>query len=258
MSETTAIPVQKPHHAACTCRHRYCPRRIHAILGVAVGVFLIAHLAVAVTGLWPAQYERFVHQIHRFSPALPVLELALVFIPLVVQVGYGLRMLVKVGLAYHTDKQSRGGDLRFFLQRLSAIVLLLFIGFHVATMNRWGFHLVYEVTGMDALERYATAGLFHPNGQPFQSTALAIRSYWNPEAVAHPANLLVVDFYAVGIWAACYHLANGLATSAMAWGITVTETAQRRCTLLCLGIGVALMLAGTIAWYAFAFGVQPG
>ncbi len=67
-----------------------------------------------------------------------------------------------------------------------------------------------------------------------------------------------VGFYAIGVWAVCYHLANGLATSAMAWGITVTETSQRRGTLLGLGIGVALTLAGTAAWYAVAIGSQSG
>ncbi len=41
-------------------------------------------------------------------------------------------------------------------------------------------------------------------------------------------------------------------------GIAVTETAQRRCNVLCLGIGVALTLAGTAAWYAFAFGSPSG
>jgi succinate dehydrogenase / fumarate reductase cytochrome b subunit len=258
MSEITSLPIQKPHQAACTCRHRYCPRRIHAILGVALGLFVVAHLAIAVTGLWPERYQNLVNQIHRLGPALWVIELALVFIPLLIQVGYGLRMLVKVGMAYHTDKKSRGGDLRFFLQRLSAVVLLLFLGFHVATMHRWGFHLLHEMTGMNALKGYAATGQFHPDGQAFQSTAIAIRSYWSPDAARHPANLFVASFYAIGIWAVCYHLANGLATSAMAWGITVTETSQRRCALLCLGIGVALTLTGTAAWYAFAIASQSG
>jgi succinate dehydrogenase / fumarate reductase cytochrome b subunit len=254
MSETNALPIQKPHHAACTCRHRYCPRRIHAMLGVAVGLFVVAHLAIAVTGLWPERYQGLVNSIHRLGPALPAVELGLVFLPLLAQVGYGLRMLVKVGMAYHTDKQSRGGDLRFFLQRVSAVILLLFISFHVATMHRWGFHLLYETTDMEALKSYQAAGLFHPQGQAFQSTALAIRSYWSPDGVKDPVNLFVMGFYIIGIWAACYHLANGLATGAMAWGITTSEIAQRRCGLLCLGAGATLTLAGAAAWWAFVLG----
>jgi succinate dehydrogenase / fumarate reductase cytochrome b subunit len=255
MSETISLPIQKPHQGACTCRHRYCTRRIHAILGVVVGLFVVAHLAIAMTGLWPERYQSLVNLIHRLGPALRVIELALVFIPLLIQVGYGLRMLLKIGMAYHTDKKSRGGDLRFFLQRLSAVILLLFIAFHVATMHRWGFHLLYEITGMNALKGYEDAGLFHSDGHAFQSTAAAIRSYWSSDNIRHPANLFVMGFYAIGVWAVCYHLANGLATSAMAWGITVTETSQRRCAVLCLGIGVTLMLVGTAAWYAFAIGL---
>jgi len=223
-----------------------------------VGLFVVAHLAIAMTGLWPERYQSLVNRIHHLGPALPAVELALVFIPLLAQVAYGLRMLVKVGMAYRTDKKSRGGDLRFFLQRLSAVILLLFIGFHVATMHRWGFHLLYEVTGVDALKGYAADGLFRPAGQAFHSTAIAIRSYWTPDAIRHPANLLVTGLYAIGIWAVCYHLANGLATSAMSWGIAVTGTAQRRYGFLCLGIAAALTLAGTAAWYAFVFGSQSG
>jgi succinate dehydrogenase / fumarate reductase cytochrome b subunit len=222
--------------------------------GAVLGLFIVAHLTIALSGLWPRRYQGLVDRIHRLGPALPVIELTLIFIPLLVQVIFGLRMLVKVGMAYHTEKQSRGGDLRFFVQRLSAVILLLFLGFHVATMHRWGFHLLYSVTGLAALKGYAAAGLFHPAGQAFQSTAVAIRSYWGPGSIVQPGNLLVAGFYAVGIWAVCYHLANGLATSAMAWGITVTETAQRRCCFLCLALGVALSLAGAAAWYAFALG----
>jgi len=252
MSDTVTLPIQKPHQAACTCRHRYCARRMHAIFGVIVGLFVVLHLAIAMTGLWPQRYQDLITRMHRLGNALPAIELTLIFIPLLIQVGYGLRMLVKVGMTYHTEKKSRGGDLRFFLQRLTAIVLLSFLAFHVATMHRWGFHLLYQVTGMDALKSYESAGLFHPEGRAFQSTATAIRSYWSADT-AHPANLLVLGFYAIGIGAVCYHLANGLATSAMAWGLAVTESAQRRCNILCLGVGAALTFVGTAAWYAFAF-----
>jgi succinate dehydrogenase/fumarate reductase cytochrome b subunit len=258
VSQATTLPIQSPHQAACTCRHRWCPRRVHALGGVLVGLFVVSHLAIAVTGLWPQRYQGFVNQIHRLGSALPVIELTLIFVPLLAQVVYGLRMLAKTGMAYRTGKKSRGGDLRFFVQRLSAVILLLFLGFHVATMHRWGFHLLYEATGMDLLKGYQDAGLFHADGRAFPSTAAAIRSYWGPESVRCPANLLVAGFYAVGIWAVCYHLANGLATSAMAWGIAATETTQRRCTVLCLGLGVVLTFAGTAAWYAFVFGPLSG
>jgi hypothetical protein len=64
----------------------------------------------------------------------------------------------------------------------------LFIAFHVATMHRWGFHLLYEITGMNALKGYEDAGLFHSDGHAFQSTAAAIRSYWSSDNIRHPAS----------------------------------------------------------------------
>jgi succinate dehydrogenase/fumarate reductase cytochrome b subunit len=166
-------------------------------------------------------------------------------------------MLAKIGMAYHTDKKSRGGDLRFFLQRGSAIILLAFIGFHVVTMHRWDFHVLSRSIGAETVAGGQMTGLFRP-AQAFQSTAGAIRSYGTSEDAGYRGNLLVIGFYALGIWAVCYHVANGLATGAMAWGITVTEPAQRRCTFLCFGVWVALTLAGTAAWCAFVFGSQPG
>jgi succinate dehydrogenase / fumarate reductase cytochrome b subunit len=51
----------------------------------------------------------------------------------------------------------------------------------------------------------------------------------------------------LGVSLLVFHLANGLWTAAITWGITITTTAQKRWGYVCAGLGVALMIA---AWAA--------
>ena len=50
-----------------------------------------------------------------------------------------------------------------------------------------------------------------------------------------------------------YHLANGLWTAAITWGITISERAQRQWGIACAALGIALMGAGWSAVAGFAF-----
>ena len=61
------------------------------------------------------------------------------------------------------------------------------------------------------------------------------------------AGIAISLFYLLGISAAVYHFANGLWTSAITWGLTVSQAAQRRWGVICTGVGAVLML---MAWSA--------
>jgi hypothetical protein len=115
-------------------------------------------------------------------------------------------------------------------------------------------HLAYRVTHWPALERYAATGLFDPQ-RAFASVSEAMSLFWGGRA-SNPANLLIAEFYLLGIVSAVYHLANGVATGAEVLGF-VTGNAQKeslwRC---CMGAGVVLAAIGIIGWYAFASGTQ--
>ena len=108
-----AAQVDKPR--SCGCGKRFCPRKIHSVAGVIFGVMMVQHLVVNALGLWPARYQAVVDRIHGLGGLLPWLSLTLVFLPLAVHVGFGLKMLRAAGFAYHTGKHHRGGDLRFLL-----------------------------------------------------------------------------------------------------------------------------------------------
>jgi len=67
-------------------------------------------------------------------------------------------------------------------------------------------------------------------------------------------NVAVMALYLLGIWSAVFHWANGLWTSAIAWGVTSTESSQKRWGHVCCAFGCGMLVVGTVAWAAFAFG----
>jgi succinate dehydrogenase / fumarate reductase cytochrome b subunit len=64
--------------------------------------------------------------------------------------------------------------------------------------------------------------------------------------------LIVSIFYMLGVSLLVFHLANGLWTAAITWGLTVSEAAQKRWGQVCAVIGVGLMLAAWSAVIGFA------
>ncbi|MGQ0627118.1 MAG: hypothetical protein ACT4PL_03350, partial [Phycisphaerales bacterium] len=64
--------------------------------------------------------------------------------------------------------------------------------------------------------------------------------------------LLVSLFYFVGVSLLVFHFANGLWTSAITWGLTVSVESQRRFGLVCAALGGGLMVAAWSAVIGFA------
>jgi hypothetical protein len=92
--------------------------------------------------------------------------------------------------------------------------------------------------------------LFNPKNVAYQSTVAAIKTPYANSAL----NVSIIILYLLGTWSAVFHWANGLWTAAIAWGLTITASAQRRWGHFCLGFGIVMLLVGTAAWGAFAFG----
>jgi succinate dehydrogenase / fumarate reductase cytochrome b subunit len=241
---------RQPTFDAAPGRRHFLIRRLHSLLGLVFGGYITVHLLVNATALVPRDYQLNVDKIHQLEPMLWLIEIVAIFIPLLVHAIYGL-YITKAGVKFNTTKYNYGGNVRYTLQRWTAVFLLLFIAFHIATLHRWGFHSLYKITHWSALSNYKEMSLFNPHNQAFQSTVSGIRTYWNHENVLHPGNLAVMAFYLLGVWSAVFHWANGLWTSAIAWGLTVTANSQRRWGHVCLGFGILMMIVGTLAWAAF-------
>lgn len=219
----------------CECGARSCPRHYLAPTGFLLGGFLLLHLALNSVALWPQRFQSAVHWNHSLGAFLPVLEIGLIFIPLTIHVAFGLRTLWREKLRFNVQKHHRGSPLRYWLQRVSAVVLLAFILFHVGVMHRW------FGSRFDARDA-------------FNSASQAIWQFWHGLPPGHPLNLLFAQFYLLGLAAAAYHVANGISTGAEVMGWVRTPAAQDRLWRLCLCGAPVVLLTGLVAWYALAPG----
>jgi succinate dehydrogenase / fumarate reductase cytochrome b subunit len=238
----------------CACGGRACPRQYLAITGFILGAFVIVHLSVNMLGFWPTQFQVAVDRIHSLGVALPVLEMGLIFIPLTIHVALGLGTLWPDKLRPNVRKQHRGSEVRYWLQRVTAMILLGFLAFHLATMRQWRFHLAYEITPWLMLGPGPAGGLFEPQ-RAVEFVSNTVWHFWDGHT-ANPANLLIVQFYLLGLASAVYHLANGVATGAEVLGFVTTIKQKEWCWRLCTGVGLVLAAVGMAAWYAFAAGTR--
>ncbi len=228
------LQVQGPQ-PGCKCGKLRPARKLHALTGLWLALFVSAHLAICLTGLRPRQYQGAVDLIHRGLAYLPGAVLLLVLLPLLLQAASGLYLAVKEGMKYDIKRCDRGGKLRFFVQRLSGLAILAFLLVHVASMNgRLPF----------ALRGYASGGLH--NGAAFASAASAFRPWTSPAA-----NVITVAFLLTGIVGVAFHAANGALSGAILWKVVESPRGKACWRYVCTGVWIALSAMGTVAWYAF-------
>jgi succinate dehydrogenase / fumarate reductase, cytochrome b subunit len=171
-------------------------------------------------------FQKNVDLIHSLGPALPVVEWTFIFLPLIFHAVVGV-VIIRSGesnlSSYHLM-----GNVRYFLQRLTAWIALFFILYHVFHMHGW-FHNAWW------LENVANDRLGGHQFDPHYATSTA---------AAAVSSLFKLGLYAVGVIACVYHLANGLWTMGITWGVWTSVAAQRRANWLCLAFGIGLAAVG--------------
>ena len=115
-------------------------------------------------------------------------------------------------------------NLKYILQRVSAVGLLLWIGAHIVKARL-----------MPAIEC--------TNAPACSETWMGMH-----EAFSEPVTLVV---YALGMLAISYHLANGLYTASMRWGIVVSDAGRRRMTVVSVLVLATLMLMFSASVWGF-------
>ncbi len=192
-------------------------RRLHSLLGVIpVGIFLIQHLVV--NHFATKSPEAFNEAAH-FMESLPfryLLEIFIIFLPILFHAIYGL--YIAFTAKNNVGKYSYFRNWMFFLQRVTGIITLIFITWHV-----WETRI---------------AAAF---GADVNYDMMA-------NILSSPAMLV---FYLVGVIATIFHFANGLWSFGVSWGITVSPRSQQISTFVTLGIFVALSIVGVRAIFAF-------
>lgn len=211
------------------CHVVFWPRRIHALGGAAFAVFLCLHLLVNATAWNDALFRGNIGFIRTAHEILPWLIGAAIFLPLFNQLVTGLYLLYKSGLGYKADACTRGTTpRRYFLQRISAVVLAAFVLAHLGFLHNWGFHAV-----------------------PHDANAAALAGY-DGARVLFGGHWWSIPLFCLGIAAAAYHIANGAISGARVWGMFSSPAANLAWRHACLAVGIALATAGLLALVVFA------
>lgn len=214
--------------SACGAHGGFVLRRLHSLTGVApVGVFLVVHLWTNASAL--AGRRSFDHAVERIQslPALPFIELFGIFVPLLFHAVIGLRITLD-----GRSNAARYPYMRnwlFWLQRASGVFTVAFLCAHLweLRVQKWLFGMRVDAF-YDTLEAHLSA------------TAASVP-------------LLALGYF-LGLAAATFHLANGLAGAFATWGVAISRRAQRRLGYACAALGVALFVTGGVTLLHFATG----
>jgi succinate dehydrogenase / fumarate reductase cytochrome b subunit len=207
-------------------RHHFLFRRLHSLSGILFGLYVMVHLLVNATliqGTHPTDiYKIQVQKIHSI-PFLMGVEWALIFSPIIYHTIYGLWITFtgQPNIAHYPYSK----NLFYFFQRLSALLLVFLLAFHVLSMK----------------------GIFGANSpltfNPDDPTATAVRSITTYGFVSYVV-------YPLFILCACFHMANGFWAGAITWGLTISASSQRRWGVICLLIFLFSFTCGMLALVA--------
>ncbi|MFM8187412.1 MAG: succinate dehydrogenase cytochrome b558 subunit [Pirellula sp.] len=208
-------------------KHDFLIRRLHSLSGlVPVGAYMCVHLITnsSLNG-GPAVFQNAVFAIHSI-PFLPIVEWTFIFLPILFHAIVG----VWIARSGHSNLRNYRftSNKRYWLQRTTGYIAFAFIFIHVLHLHGW-FHWDWwlgfvEPLGMAQFRPYNAAS----------SLAQAMQSL----------GFLWPLVYFVGVVACVFHLANGIWTAGITWGLWVSPTAQKRATRFCAAFGVLLGLAG--------------
>jgi succinate dehydrogenase / fumarate reductase cytochrome b subunit len=122
------------------------------------------------------------------------------------------------------------------------MIAFVFIMWHVFHMHGW----LHTEWWEKALAHRPFGGWF----KPYNAASTA--------AEALQASMVVVILYAIGVLSCVFHLANGIWTFGITWGIWVTPNSQRWATAACLvfGLGLAAVSMGALGRFAFRVNVK--
>ncbi|HDR7792238.1 TPA: succinate dehydrogenase cytochrome B558 [Bacillus luti] len=195
----------------------YTFRKWHSLMGVIpVGVFLTQHLIVNNFATRGAEAFNKAAGFMELLPFRYALEIFIIFLPILYHAIYGL--YIAFTAKNNAVSYSYFRNWMFVFQRISGIVTLIFISWHV-----W--------------ETRIQAML----GKEVNYDMMA-------DILSNPA---MFAFYLVGVVSTIFHFANGLWTFCISWGITVSPRSQRISTYVTLAIFLGLSYVGVSALLAF-------
>jgi succinate dehydrogenase / fumarate reductase cytochrome b subunit len=212
--------------------HEFAIRRVHSLLGIVpLGLYMVVHLATNASLLnGPETFQRMVYVIHSPGRLLPLIEWGLIFLPLIFHAVIGV-WIAKTG-RINSDQYRFTNNRRYTFQRWTGFIALVYLFFHVLHLHGW-FHAEFWL----GIIRPLNFGQFAPYNAA-SSLVIAMNHWvWPP-------------FYLIGVLACVYHLANGLWTAGITWGLWISPAAQARASKVCGVVGLALTVVAVSAWWA--------
>jgi succinate dehydrogenase / fumarate reductase cytochrome b subunit len=221
--------VDKPA-SSFLARHEFLIRRLHSLLGlIPVGAFMCVHLVVNASVLeGVGTFQNNVYKIHGLGGLLPLVEWVFIFLPLIFHGVLGV-VIIRGGLP-NTANYPHAENIRYTLQRATGLIAFVFIFWHVFHMHGW----IHADWWLDAIRRLREP-FSGANFRPYNAASTA------GEALQ---SVIVVILYAVGVLSCVFHLANGIWTAGITWGVWTSPGAQKRAWHICAVFGVLLAIVG--------------
>ena len=203
-------------------------RRIHSITGIIpVGLFLVYHLYLQFyLHSGASEYNERVNSFYD-SPLAVWILILFVYLPRLYHSILGLRLSVE---AHVQPQYQYFAHALYWLQRVSGVGVFLFMLGHL-----WNAKLVPTLAegGMLCLTECANDHYGH-----------LVTGFGDPET-----GLVTKAVYVLGVFGATFHLANGINTFCMTWGIALTPKGQFRVRIFSMLI---FLLLSASTFYALS------
>ncbi|HEX2569624.1 MAG TPA: hypothetical protein VH877_08700 [Polyangia bacterium] len=194
-------------------------KQLMSLLGVVpLGAYVVAHLWTNLYAINGAESFDKALVDSRANPAFIFLEIVGLGIPILIHSVIGLQIVRRMRV--NNSRYTYFRNLKYLLQRLSGVGVLLFIGAHVVK-----------------------ARILPSFGTPGHETWAGMH-----EALSEPVTFTV---YALGMLGISYHLANGLWSASITLGLTTTPQGMRRMEWASAFFFVILLCMSGLAIYGF-------
>ncbi len=207
-----------PSGSAPADRHFWL-RRLHSLSGIVpVGGFLAFHLYENYSATKGAEaYNEMTHKLQTL-PFAVAMEILVIALPLFFHGVYGLFITSTSRPNVISNPYVRNG--MYSLQRVTGVVVFAFILFH------------YWTTRLVQLRDHESLDLF-------RQVQAAVGNPW------------IYAFYVAGILSATFHLANGIWSFSIVWGLSIGPRAQRRMMYVSAAVFLMLSFIGVRSISAF-------
>ena len=169
-------------------------RRLHSLSGVApLGLFLLDHFFTNAYSWTPRAFNEHVKALNEI-PGVQAIEWSVIIAPILFHGGLGIWMASRADWNQRTYSNYR--NVMYALQRLTGIVVFLFILFHLAQF-RIGQEAAFKRTTLPAVSVPGQAGA--EGYDPYGTIQRGLAVHWT-----------IVPLYVLGILASSFHFANGI------------------------------------------------